>query len=284
MKERQVTALKLLSIYKFLTSSQFVQLKLYKYRGDVTNSLKTLLKSDRPLIGKKDFQPDPSYGKFESIYYLTKYGRDYLVKNLNYRSDEIKYVNKEIDLYRNDYFHRRYTVDFYIRLKQWIDSEDGEIIFCHYYFDKVGNNRSKDKAKHLYALNRLELNNTYSFIPDIITMFTVDGREYLFLFEQNNDTSTTRLIKELLPHLQAISEGLLENQLGFSKSPRIAVVCKSESVKINTIKRLKKDKQFDNFYNFFIFKSNDELQLDFNQNWSLIDGQRISFIQPKNKK
>ena len=67
MKEKQVTALILLATYKFLTSSQFVQLRLYKNRGDVTNTLKELLSSKRPLIGKKNFQPDPTYGKVESI-------------------------------------------------------------------------------------------------------------------------------------------------------------------------------------------------------------------------
>ncbi len=55
MKERQVEALRHLSSAKFLTSSQFVELKLYKNRGDVTNTLKQLLDVKRPLIGKKIF-------------------------------------------------------------------------------------------------------------------------------------------------------------------------------------------------------------------------------------
>ncbi len=281
MKEKQVTALILLATYKFLTSSQFVQLKLYKNRGDVTNTLKELLSSKRPLIGKKNFQPDPTYGKVESIYYLTRYGKSYLIRNLNYQSSEIKYINKDINLFQNDYNHRKQTVDFNIGLNQWLKCKDGEISFCNYYFDKFGNNRTKDKTKHLYALNRLELKNADSFIPDIITMFTVDDREYLFLFEQHNGSSTTRLVKQLQSHLQAISEDLFENQFGFQRSPRIVVVCESESVKNNTLKRLRQDKQFDNFHNFFIFKSNDELQHNFNQNWTLIDGQKVSFIQPK---
>ncbi|MBU1777984.1 MAG: replication-relaxation family protein [Gammaproteobacteria bacterium] len=281
MKEKQVTALELLASCKFLTSSQFVQLNLYKNRGDVTNALKSLLTAKRPLVGKKNFQPNPTYGKVESIYYLTKYGRDYLIKNLNYNSDDIKYVSKDIDLFQTDYDHRRYTVDFYIQLRQWAESKDGDITFCHYYFDKVGNNRVKDKSKHLYALNRLELQSGDAFIPDIITMFKIDDREYLFLFEQHNGNSTNRLVKQLQLHLQSISEDLYEKQFGFQRSPRIVIVCENDTVKSNTIKRLKQDEQFDNFHNFFIFKSNSELLHDFNHNWSLIDGQKVSFIQPK---
>ena len=281
MKEKQVTVLEHLSHFKVLTSSQLVQLKVYKYRGDVTNTLKPLLSFKKPLIGKKNFQPDPSYGKVESTYYLTKYGRDYLVKKLNYKKDVIKYINNDNDLFKKDYYHRKSTVDFHIGLKQWIESEDGEIIFCNGYFDKVGNNRVKNSSKHVYALNRLELKKGLSFIPDMISMFTVNNREYLFLFEQHNGNSTNRLVKQLESHLESITEDLFENQFGFQKSPRITIVCESESVKINTIKRLKQDKKFDNFYNFFIFKSNSELQQSFNQNWSLLDGQRVSFIEPK---
>lgn len=282
MKNKQVIALELLSKFKFLTSSQFVQLALYKNRGDVTNALKPLLVDKRPLVNKKNFQPDPAYGKVESIYYLTKYGKDFLIRSLNYTNDNIKYVNREIDLFQNDYKHRRSTVDFAIRLKQLIEKKDGEIIFCHYYFDKVGNNHAKNKSKHVCAINRLELQSGNSFIPDIITMFSINEREYLFLFEQHNGNSTNRLVKQLKLHLISITEEIYENNFGFKRSPRIVVVCEKESVKYNTIKRLKQDTQFNNFHNFFIFKSNDELQHDFNQNWSLINGGRVSFLEPKN--
>ena len=283
MNEKQIIALEHLGEKKFLTSSQFVILKLYKNRGDVTNILKPLLTAKKPLIGKKNFKPDPSYGKAESIYYLTVYGKNYLVKNLNYKGNKVKYVKKDVDLFQRDYSHRKSTVNFNIGLHQWLEKEDGKILFCNYYFDKIGNNRTKDKTKHVYALNRLELNNGDSFIPDIITMFTVHNKEYLFLFEQHNGSSTNRLVKQLQQHLQAISEDLFENQFGFQKSPRIVVVCENDSVKYNTIKRLRQDKQFDNFHNFFIFKSNDELLDDFNQNWALLNGEKVSFTQPKKR-
>ena len=283
MKERQVEALRHLSSAKFLTSSQFVELKLYKNRGDVTNALKQLLDAKRPLIGKKNFQPNPSYGKVESIYYLTKFGKDYLVNNLNYKSDQIKYVNKDIDLFLNDYDHRKQTIDFYIKLSQWIENIDGRIIFCNYCFDKVGNNRVKNKNKHVHALNRIELKNGDSFIPDIITLFSIDEREYLFLLEQHNGNSVIRLQEQLQLHLQSLSEDTYENKFGFKKSPRIAIVCENENVKNNAIKRLRQDKLFDNSHNFFIFKCNEELQQNFNENWSLISGEKVSFTQPKSK-
>lgn len=210
MKEKQVNALKHLGIFKFLTSSQLVALGMYKNRGDVTNSLKELLMAKRPLIGKKNFKPDPSYGKVESVYYLTKNCKNFLVKNFNYRNDEIKYVIKDVDLYQSDYEHRKQTVNFHIALRQWLREKDGDVTFCHYYFDKVGNNRVKDKSKHVFALNRITLQSGESFIPDIITMFTVEQREYLFLYEQHNGNSVTRLVQQLQSHLQSITEDVYE--------------------------------------------------------------------------
>jgi len=281
MTEKQITALQLLSIFKFLTSSLFVLLGLYKHRGDVTNALKPLLDGKRPMINKKDFQPDPVYGKVESVYYLTQYGKKYLEANLNYSSDKIKYVHKEIDLFQNDYNHRIQTVSFNIRMAQWLDSKDGAILFCNYYFDKAGNNHIKDKKKHLYALNRLELHNGSSFIPDIISLFTISTKEHLILFEQHNGNSVMRLAEQLESHRQSIIEGVFEKKFEMKKSPRIVVVCESESVKNNTIQRLRENPKFDNFHNFFIFKSKSELEDNFNENWSLIDGQKVSFMQPK---
>jgi hypothetical protein len=281
MKEKQIIALQLLAKFKFLTSSLFVLLSLYKNRGDVTNALKPLLDGKRPMINKKEFQPNPIYGKVESVYYLTQYGKKYLETNLNYSSDKIKYVHKEVDLFQNDYNHRIQTVSFYIRMAQWLDSKDGAILFCNYYFDKAGNNRIKDKAKHLYPLNRLELQNGTSFIPDIITKFSLNDKEHIILFEQHNGNSVMRLTEQLESRRQSIEEGIFEIKFDIKKSPRVAIVCESEIVKTKTIEKLKKDMRFNGYHNFFIFKTNSELEDDFNENWSLIDGQKVSFMQSK---
>lgn len=273
--------LKFLATYKFLTSSQLVALGMYKHRGDVTKALKELQQAKNPLVWSKRFQANLAHGKPEYIYYLTQYGKNYLLKNLDYNSSEIKYAKKDVELFRDDYKHRKQTVNFYIGLNQWIIEEDGEIIFGNYYFEKIGNNRVKDKKKHVYSLNRFELKNGEAFTPDLITMFTINNREYLFIFEQHNSKSISRLVKQLKNRLYAILEGVFEEQLGFKRSPRIAVVFENENLKYNAMKRLRQDQQFDSFYNFFIFKTNDELQKNFNHNWSLLDGQKVSFIQPR---
>ena len=77
LTESQIVAIELLATYKYLTSSQFVNMGIFKKRGYLTNSLKTLLESTKPLLAKHDFSP--MSGKLESFYFLTKYGKSFLM-------------------------------------------------------------------------------------------------------------------------------------------------------------------------------------------------------------
>lgn len=279
LKEKEIEAMKLLAKYKFLTSSQFVKLDLYKNRGDVSNCLKAIIDKKKPLYGMIKFPTDPKKGKLEYIYYLTKYGQKALIEDLEYAPNKIKSIVKSIPTSTKDYFHRKYTIDFHISLSQYLDNISGEIVFLNYYFDKGGSNRSKsDKPK---GVNRLCLENGKSFIPDIITKFKANKHEYLFLFEQHNGNDTKRLIEQLYIHLLSISEGTASKMYNFPRINRVAVVCEFESVKNAVIERLQKTDDFKEFYNFFIFKTNDEVKQDFFNNWTLIDNQKVSFIQKR---
>ena len=140
LTENQMEAIKLLSIFKYLTSSQFVKLGVFKKRSYLTNSLKILIDSKNPLILKHDF--NPINGKLESFYYLTKYGKNYLINECEYDETQIKVPSGLNQVYLKDYFHRKYTIDFHIAFRLWLESRNGEINFLNYYFDKAGNNRS----------------------------------------------------------------------------------------------------------------------------------------------
>jgi len=278
LKDKHIEAMKLLATYKFLTSSQFVNLGLYKYRGDLTNSLKKLIdQHKRPLIDKISFPVDPAKGKLEAIYYLTNKGVKCLIEDLDYPMNRIK-ATKSKPTTTQDYFHRKSTINFHISLKIWLRNNNGSVSFLNYDFDKAGNNRSKDKNQHLKAINSLQLDNGVSFIPDIITKFKVANRDYLFLFEQHNGKSSKRLINQLYVHLLALSEGITCKKYNVDKSNRVAVVCELESVKNSVIQRLQKIEIFEAFTKFFIFKTNTELKDDFFNNWTLINGKKVNFI------
>lgn len=278
LKENQITAIKWLADMKYLTSSQFVKMGLYKKRGYLTNSLKELLDTKKTLVQKHDFEP--MYGKLESFYYLTKYGRNFLINELEYAENQIKAPSGYNSISLKDYFHRKFTIDFHIYLKRWIDDNGGKILFLDYYFDKSGNNRSRDKSKHVTALNRIELDSNNSFIPDINTMLELEDNKHLLLFEQHNGKDSKRLFEQLRVHMMAISKNVVSDKYHFQNNPhRVAVVCEFESVKKSVIKRLQKGKNIEYYNNLFLFKTNAELEEDFYNNWTLISDEQVNFLQ-----
>jgi hypothetical protein len=281
LTENQLKAIEQLSIYKYLTSSQLNAVGVYKNRGDLTNSLKKLVDAKNPLIGKISFGIYPRIGKLEDFYYLTTEGKSFLIENLNFTKEQIKAVHKNSTEFHRHYFHRKYTIDFHIYLKQWLTKNNGEVIFLDYYFDKTGNNRSKVKDEHLKGINRMMLEDGRTFIPDAVTKFNIDGTEYLYLFEQHNGNDVKRLFEQLYIHCIALSQGVVTSKYNFEKSHRVAIVFERESVKTATIKRLQALKEFIYFYNYFIFKTNDEIKNDFCNNWMLIDGSKVGFTEKK---
>ena len=276
LTESQITAIESLANFKYLTSSQFVKMGLFKKRDYLTKSLKKLLDVNNPLIAKYDF--NPVNGKLESFYYLTKYGKMFLQNEFEYSLDQIKAPRGYKTMQLKDYFHRRFTISFHIYLRQWLDNKNGEMLFLDYYFDKSGNNRSSIKNEHVTALNRIKLKDTNSFIPDINTMFSIDNKEYLYLFEQHNGKDSKRLFEQLYIHIIAISQGVVSDKYNFKKSHKVIVVCEFESVKKSVMNRLQKEVGIESYNNLFLFKTNEELDEDFYNNWSCIDGTKVNFI------
>ena len=215
LKQKEVDILISLAKYKFLCSSQFTKLGVYKNKGDVTNLLKSMVEQKKPLIGVIKFPTDPTIGKLEYLYYLTKSGEKSLLEDLDYPQGKIKKV-KSKPISTKDYFHRKSTINFHIALNQWLQSNNGEIRFLNYYFDKLGTIRSKN-YRSIIELNRFYLEDGKSFIPDISTKFRVNNERYIFLFEQHNGKDTKRLVEQLHIHLLAISQDVVSKKFNFNK-------------------------------------------------------------------
>jgi hypothetical protein len=278
LTENQLVALELLAKYKYLTSSQFVRMGLYKKRAYLTNALKPLLDTKRALIAKHDF--NPIQGKLESLYYLTKHGKNILLDEFEYSESNIKAPSGLSHIKLKDYHHRKLTIDFYIYLNQWLESNNGYIDFLNYYFDKIGTNRSDDKSRRVKALNRIDIDESQSFIPDINAIFYRNNNKYIILFEQHNGKDSKRLFEQLQTHIIAISECVVAKKYNNShtSSHRVVVVCEEKSVKESVIQRLQSLDSIEYYYNFFIFKTNAELEDNFYDDWTLISGEQVGFL------
>lgn len=73
-------------------------------------------------------------------------------------SEEIRMPIGRAKLFFKDYFHRKYTIDFHIKLRKWAKKIQIELCFFDTYFDKIGNNR---KNKNLKAKTKLDVGNSY---------------------------------------------------------------------------------------------------------------------------
>jgi len=223
--------------YKYLTSSQFVKIGLFKRREGLTKSLKKIINGKYDLIDKHDYSP--LSGKVESLYFLKSKGKNLLINDLEYESENIKIPIGLASSFK-DYYYRRFTIDFYISLNTWINKMNGKIIFLDYYFDKKGNNRLQKNNKTVTPINQITLTNNNSFIPDINTMFEINDKKYFIVFEQHNGKDTQRLYNQLLNHILALSEKALYPKYDFKKSHKVIIVCEEEIVKLSVIKRLNK--------------------------------------------
>lgn len=111
------------------------------------------------------------------------------------------------------------------------------------------------------------------------TMFSLNGQKHLYLFEQHNGNDVKRLFEQLCVHVLAISRETLYKKYDLKKSHKVVVVCELESVKIAVIQRLQKEANINHYNNFFLFKTNIELEEDFYNNWTLINGETVNFLQ-----
>ncbi len=278
LSESKLKILESLAKYKFLTTKQFLRLGIVKYRSNLVPLLKDLRDRQRPLISRVSFGIHPKYGRLEDVYYLTKWGVRFLIENLNYEKDKIRYPIGTSSLFFRDYFHRIYTVDFHIEYSLWAKRNEYNILFFYTYFDKVGANRSKHK-KRLEALTKIELNNGEDYIiADAISMFETPERKYLFSLEVYNGKDTKRIINQLKKHIIALSEGKPSLQYNFKRGSRVIAVFELENTMKAVLDRINKEEDFEEFEDYFLFKTIDDVKKDFFNHWFNLKFKEKTFI------
>jgi len=275
MKESQIEILEYLAKFKYLTISQLHQLGVLKNKTGIYQIIKPLKDGKYNMVDLKNFGVAPVYGKLESFYFLTKHGVKFLQEELFYEN-EIKYPLGQTSLFSRDYFHRKFTIDFYINFFLYLNKTDNTLIFADYYFDKLGSNRTK---ANLRAKNHISIEQTEGYlIPDMVFKFNINEKDYLFLFEQHNGKDTKKLIRQLQNYILILETGAASIKYNFDKSVRVVIAFEQKSIKDATMKRLSTIKEFYPFINFFIFKTNEEIREDFFSNWCLFDKSSVNFV------
>ena len=271
----QIEIIKALGKYKYLTISQIDKLKIFKNKVSIYRALTPLKAGKYPLVLAQGFGLIPGYGRLEQIIFLSKYSKELLVDELQMNEKQLKIPTSKT-LVSTDYFHRIWTIEFNLQLNIYTSQNNGYVKFYDYYFDKA---QKAPKAKFARTKNRIDLKENEKFIiPDGVTKFHLNGKDYLYLFEQHNGLSITKIITQIYSHCMVIKEAAAKEKYKFDRNNRVVIVFEHEKVMDSVITRCQVDESLKRFNNFFLFKSNKMLEVDFFTKWKNLHGENNTFI------
>ena len=269
----QGKVLEALAKYKFLTISQMLTIGVgtsqYKYLWKQVASIRDRKKG---LINRRSFNLETRLGRVEDLYFLSKHGKSELIHAFHVPEEDIKMPIGKTIAYK-DYHHRKATIDFQIKLYQWVDKRKHQILFFNAYYDKKGNNRS---GKNLTTLTRVDFDGTDYFIPDAVFQLESEAKNRLFLFELHRGYDTNRLIKQIHKHAFALVKKFTHQQFSYDpqKSYSILLLFEYQNTKNAFIKRISKEgAAFSQIEQFFLCKSLEDLvESEFEHGWLTLFG------------
>lgn len=265
-----------LAAYRYLTPQQFLRLGVSDSRQWLWRVLRQLESGERPLIRKIEYGVHPAAGKLPKVNYLAKSGAEELADGLGRDPRAIFYPKQHTNLFRNDYFHRTATIDFQIELARYVRSV-GALPWFHAYFHKQGSNRAAVPANRLQAVTKVKLQR-FSIIPDgIFRLDTADGNPWLFALEVKNGADTGAALQQIEGHIEALEEGAVSSQFGFSKAHRVLFVFSeywhgiqrlpADNPMYALMRALAERREWSEFLPFFVFSTIERLQRDFASEW-----------------
>lgn len=284
--ETSISILKELAKFQYLTVSQFVKLGLTKTNRGIYPVIRKVTDGNRALVKKINYTVQPGKGRPESVHYLSKRGVKFLIENNILEDNQIKRPKREAVSFSNDYYHRVWTVDFFVAVILWAKEKEYHARDFYYYFQQSNGSNRNNKGGVSLSDNRIDINESGIgyIIPDGVGV--IDREEqtpFFFLFEQHNGKDTARILRQIHGHTVAIENGLpsikydIQHQ-GEPVSNRVFLVFEYESCMKATMHRLAKSEDFKPFINHFLFKTNETMgETDFSNGWELVSGKEVEF-------
>jgi len=265
--------LKHLGRYKFLTNSQLVTLGVENSRQNINKYVKDMRNRKRkPWVKTATFGVVPKIGKLEGVHFLTKHGKEVLI-DIGY-TEEILFPKSNTRLFAQDYFHRKYLIDFQIALYKACENKVN-IHFFERYFDKVGNNRV---AHNLQAKTKIDLKNEQYLISDAIFKLSTSNMLKLYCFEMYNGHDTTRVVKQLEKYLQALELGSASVKYQFPKGFIVLCYFQDDHAMRSVFNRVRNMKDFKYMKSVFLFSSIEQVEKNIQSNWIDLNENQISIF------
>jgi len=266
----QEKILQSLAEYKFLTITQFIKLGVSTQKTNLSNSLKPLVHTRRPIVGRMDFGVHPRTGRYEYMYYLKNRGKKLLIDNRIYE-ENIKLPKGSGILFSSDYYHRKFTIDYHIQcmIESKINAVD--VSGFHRYFDKVGSQR---KGGTLKAKTYINYTGGY-IIADSSVLLTKKENSRLYAIEVYNDKNTKRILEQLQKHRIGIKQSALCENYDVKKGHRVLCVFTHDGIMESVMERFDAGSDSD----MFLFKTYEQIMNSFLLGWSDLDSITYNLIE-----
>ncbi|WP_428739387.1 hypothetical protein [Sulfurimonas sp.] len=269
----QMKILEALARYTFLTVPLIDTLKIFKNPISIYRSLKGLKERSKPLIITQSFGVHPTRGQLHSLIYLSQYAKEILLDN-GFKEEDIN-IPSQKTFVSTDYFHRVANLQTHVSMDLYLQSlENANIIFLDYYFSKI----TKNKEQYSRALNRIDLDDDKYMIPDIVTKFQVDDKEYLYLIEIHNGDNSNKAFAQCLQHIKAINLGSPKTKYKHSKNNRVVFIFEQEACMNSVMKKMNSTEGLQKYLNLFLFKTINEIKDNFATEWLKFNNELTIFL------
>jgi hypothetical protein len=271
---QQINILLALAKYKYLTMSQFLALRIGEDKEHIRKNL--ALFRDKKLTDRMKFGLIPGKGTQEDIHFLTEKGAKELLNNMDLDPEQVRHPSRSATFFKNDYFHRVYTVDVMIAFNQWADRQGYEVDLFETYFDKVGSQRASTGG--VQSKTRLDLPNGKNISPDGVLKYQTPNNGFLYCLEVYNGKDTKRVTEQIRKLTYATFEGIPSQKYEHNKANRNLIIFQFDNYRKTAIDRIREDpylSQFEGLEKFFLFNSVAQTKNDFGKNWTTLDGQTV---------
>ena len=232
--ELQTRILEALERYRFLTASQFQELRVSHSLPVIWRALRELSSGKRSPVGTVNFPARMRVEHVERVHFLTPYGAGVLADILGCESADLDFCQKPAT-YHRDYWHRKFCVDFHIWLIRALEavSWDVEVVALARYFDRTGANRSRNQRVYpLRAKTRVELDTGRYLIPDVTFVLErgVTSERVVYCMEMTNGRNTKRILTQMAKHAAAMRSGILSQKYGVRYPHRVLFLFSEEAL------------------------------------------------------
>ena len=105
-------------------------------------------------------------------------------------------------------------------------------------------------------------------------MLKTQKQKELYCLEMYNGRDTKRVLKQLRQYLQALTLGSPSIKYNFKRGNRVLCVFEFPSIMKSVLGHLEKEQAYQNMKPYFLFKSLEEIEHNFFENWIDISGEK----------